>query len=171
MYHQMNGFVKEINEIKQKMDPEATSNSPSAYIAKMKWLKGKWPENKDSTAARLIKPVLYSIAPPLQHAIVADNLDYFSKHYDKTAENSNALLAIACLCGSQNIADFLLGKMELSYTSAGHEYILSYASSSPNIEWAEAIAVSFKKAAKPIPREIYSYADDDTLDRITRIFE
>ncbi len=155
----------------QKACQEAIGSNITVYTSKVKQIKEKWAHQSDSTPARLMGNLLSSNIPPLYHSIVADNVEYFRKNYDITKVNSNELLAIACLCGSQKVADFLLKKLNLNYLSPGYEYILTYAATSNNIDWVKKIAEVMSQDQKEIPKDLAAFADFSVINTIEEIFE
>lgn len=134
---------------------EAIGGKESEYQNNIKFLTEKWSKATQSTAKELVGPVL-SQTTPMNYAIIVDNDTYFKLHYadEKEKMNSNAALAIACLCGAEKIATFLLEQLNLTYSSAGHDYILRYAAESMNTKWAQKIAKEMSQSMQDVPAEI-----------------
>jgi hypothetical protein len=130
-----------------------------------------WKTQSDSTAKRLIMPILTENPTRLASAILADDLEAFNKNYkEKDTAQSDALLLTACLCGSRHIADLLLEQLGSSYTDEKRPNVLAYAATSPNIEWAHDIAAALAKAGKKMPDEVYGVAPARAID-LLQIFE
>jgi hypothetical protein len=104
--------------------------------------------------------------------MIADNLDFFKKHYKEDSAHADQYLAISCLCGSQKIAEFLLDKLKLSYLSSDcKETILGYVSASNNVEWAKQIATIMSRNRESMPKAVYGLAcNDSTIREISAIF-
>lgn len=114
-------------------------------------------EPPDSTLRRLIGSFVTSPQNPvpLHAAMIVDNVTIFSKLYLENPRNLEENLKQACLCGSKQIAEWLLAQQNATYTSEAYEYILSYVTwikDKCHNEWAEEIIQAFEIARKPLPK-------------------
>lgn len=148
---------------------EAGKNSHE-YTTKIDALKARWNPKKDSTEARIMRPILSLHTSPLQYSVIADNLEYFKLHYKEEKLEPESALQIACLCGSRNITDFLLQEMNLNYLSPDHEYLLPYISASQNTEWMKDIATKMAQEGKSMPQDIIRLAAGKVFNMIRDIF-
>ena len=158
---------------KNKRDyQEATGSVDQAYEQKLDWLLKRWFKEDDGTAARLIKPILFLSSSPFYQSIIADNLDFFKKDYNEDSAHADQYVALACLCGSNKIAEFLLDKLNLTYLSPGcKDTILGYVSASNNVEWAKQIATIMSQNRESMPKTVYGLAYNDSIIReISAIF-
>lgn len=162
-------FKKRADET-QKYLSEAIGNNSEQFEKNLNWLKNRWSGKEDGTAERVICPVLYLHTSSLNQSIIVDNLSYFEKNYIKEKMNSNELLAIACLCGSRQIAEFLLNELKQNYLSQKYEFILGYVTASPNLEWAKEIARILSEACRPMPNDVFRLANFDTVEVLEKIF-
>jgi hypothetical protein len=105
-------------------------------------------------------------------ALVEDNLDYFKFHYQEVySSDLEEPLVRACLCGSENIANFLLKGLHASYTDEEYRYLLGYVSASPNETLAKTIAEQIAKEGLEMPDNITSLAASyGVIDEIKEIF-
>lgn len=152
---------------------EAAGNNKSVFHAKKSMLKKKWEEIAkygigDCHEVRIISPILFRKLTPINVAIIADNLQYFKEKYVTSPEVNKEKLEIACLCGSENIANFLLKpvKKPISYYS----FMLPYVAASMNEKWIEKIALEMKQKNIPMPDNIYNFSDIKTINMIKNIF-
>jgi hypothetical protein len=149
----------------------AMGEDKDKFKEKMEWLQNKWKNRNYGLLANLICPIIFNKVKPIYIAIIADNINYFKLYYESECKLKEAL-SMACLCGSQQIADFLLKTLNQSYLSKENEYTLGYVTTSPNIEWAKNIATQMAKAGKSMPKSVYGKeSDDDVIDIIENIFE
>jgi len=90
-------------------------------------LQAKWialAKQDEYAETRIISPILFnkSKSTPVNTSILSDNLRYFEANYEKEyADNLLKALTLACLCGSKNVADFLLRTLGKTYLSEGRE--------------------------------------------------
>jgi len=164
---------RKIIEENKRIYFEAIGRVDGIYVEKLEWLVNRWVNEEDSTAARIIKPFLWHSSDPFYQSIIADNLGYFTNLYKKELVNPNMCLAMACLCGSQKIGEFLLNDLKLTYLTPKHEdYILGYVSSSMNKGWAKNIALLMAQSGKSMPKSVYGEAASDNMIReISAIFK
>ena len=162
-------MLTEIIEGNKRRYFDAIGGEDSNYVEKLSWLKNRWFTETDSRERRLINPLIYQYSTPLHQAIVADNISFFTKNHNK-AELRN-YLDIACLCGSKNIADFLLTQLKVEYSTPGYELLLGYIASSMNGGWAIEAADHMAKKGTVMPKNVYGLASNDhVIDEILKIF-
>lgn len=156
-----------------KIYPEAVGENVKEYEEKLKWLKEKWNDEDDNHEVRLISHIYHTISA-LNQAVIADNVSYFKEHlykyYKKGDSYLHELLATACLCGSKQVAEFLLKEFNEDYFSKGNDFILGYVVASPNLEWAEEIATKLAKSGRSMPGDVIVYANMSTMDKLEEIF-
>ncbi len=140
------------------------------YTSKIAQLRTKWTGQCDTTCDRLILPLLSGANIPIHYAVIADNLDYFKANHETSKIKLDETLRIACLCGSKDVAEFILATLKLNYLSPGCEFVLSYAAASENTAWVEQIATEFSKAGRTIPEDIYIHTDPAMIRKIKAIF-
>ncbi len=166
-YQQQNTKIYE-NAVK-----EAAGVDPAAP-EKIALLQKKWRNEvyRDTEAAYVICPILFTKTKPIHTAIIADNINYFKNHYhEELAGNYEPALAEACLCGSRAIAEFLLSELNSSFATDHHSYLLAYVAASMNVEWAKDIARDMAQAKMTMPKTIYNIADYKTIDLIIAVFK
>jgi len=137
-----------------------------AYLKELWLVKGK--KLGDCDEVRLMGKVLFASLTPMHAAIIVDNLDYFKSNFQGTAEIDEKLLRVACLCGAENIANFLLGRCDNPLYK--YDFILTHISASPNKEWAEAVARQMNDKHMEMPVEVDLYSDQSTAQSIANIF-
>lgn len=147
------------------------------FDAKFQSLQKKWQDlaKKDEySETRVISPLLFnkSKRTSVNTSILSDNLSYFEAHYEKEyGDNPTKALTLACLCGSKNVADFLLRKLGKTYLSEEFDFVLGYAAASFNVEWVKEIAFAMVSNKIPMPRFVYSSVNSqEMVDEITKIF-
>ncbi len=171
MYHQQPGTKNfPADNANQQNYIKAIGREDAEYSTKINWLKKRWDATQDSAPARLICPLLYAPAAPLFHAVIADNFEYFKQNYNPESVNLNRILAIACLCGSEHIADFVLKQLKSNYLSPEQEYMLGYVAASMNTKWAENIARTMANAGKNMPASAQDFATDQVVNSLEKIF-
>lgn len=170
MFYQID-LQKDIMADYKKSCTEAIGLNVEEHTVKLAWLKEKWNNARDSHPARLICPMLSEPVSAFHHSIISNNLGYFKLNYNKNEVNSNALLAIACLCGSEDIANFLLKQLGSNYLSTENEYVLGYVLASQNTKWAKNIASTLALAGKKMPGDLRDFADRSMVEAIGKIFQ
>jgi hypothetical protein len=163
-----------------------TIEEHKAFDEKVAWLKKRW-KGEHSLVTEVMSPMIaFDLTPVFYAAIIIDNLEYFKKHYHEKQAYDN--LQRACLCGSQKIAEFLLDKLKIDYSSSDPEYdfILGYVAASiavsvsasgdttfsGNTTWLKKIATILANAEKKVPGSIYGLGTHDKiLDIIDDIFD
>ena len=144
--------------------------SADLFAIQLSWLKDKWHQLNDSDEKRLACSLIFRKLSPINTAIIADSLTFFKANYEKAfLDDLGKPLLWACLCGSQKIADFLLEKLNRSYTS--DEDVLVYASASNNLRWVEEIgrAVYEANADKEMP-DIFLCTEFEMRAALHKIF-
>lgn len=135
----------------------AINDTPLFFKEKILWLQEKWgglsKNFGDSHELRNISSCVFDTITPLNAAIIVDNLAYFKEKYIQDTEKTYKLFQIACLCGSEGIANFLYEKLE---TKPEPSTLLQLVSASQNQEWAKKIA----KEIKTIPDEVYLFCTE-----------
>lgn len=156
----------------QKLSMEAIGTTRESYLAKIKWLQENWKGKSDSTATRIICPLIYHNLDFFGQALIADNGDYFQKEYIKikTTVNPNELLALACLCGSQRVAEVLLKDLGKDCLSPDYAYMLDYVAASRNTVWAVSIARTLVAAGRKMPKMLVT-EDEVVLEVLTKVFQ
>jgi hypothetical protein len=149
---------------------EAVGSDFDSFLGKLTFLKTKWAKQialGDSVEGRLISPVLFHKATPLNYSIVSDRLDYFKKYFEEIKkELLSTTLMQACLCGSQLIAEFIAKELDMTPI-----HYLAYVCSSPNQAWAIALANKLSEQGKQLPSDIFLFCTElDTLTEIKKIF-
>lgn len=152
----------------QRVAPVQTASEDKG---KKEWLQTRWEKIiVDTPSKRLISTVL--IKPTrVDEALINDDLDYFKDNYTVDYPKKRKALEIACLCGSEKIADFLLKKLKEEFTNKKNEYLLAYASASPNQEWAKKIAKKMTESGLTMSDTVYSLANGKLIDEIVNIFK
>jgi len=144
------------------------------FEKKIGWLQEKWAkENSDSEELRLISSIIARKTSPTNLSIIADNLTYFTNNYKqeyKTDDNLKKALKLACLCGSEKIARFLLDKLKVSCSTYGYGFVLSFACASNNEKWCQSIAADMAKEKAPMPDGVYAYASYELISEMKKIF-
>lgn len=166
-YQQQNG------ENYQRAVKEALGQDPTVP-GKLEWLRKKWekPLYQNSEAALIISPILFGKTRPIHMAIVADNLEYFRGQYEQELEGNYELaLAEASLCGSRDVAEFLLQQLKSSFIADNHSDLLVYVAASNNTDWAIDIAREMAQAHITMPTTMYSIVDYKTIDNIISVFK
>jgi hypothetical protein len=151
---------------------EARGTDPNV-TNKIKWLKAKWTSELYNTGeeACLMQDILFSMSLlPIHIAVIADNLPYFKANYKYDSNNIGMFLQEACLCGSQNIADYLV-TVELKSSYKERPGLLAYIAASPNMEWAKQVARILVEEKLPMPRGVYRLTDGRTTREILAIFK
>lgn len=149
------------------------------FLAKIKAMQEKWKtlSKKDEyEETRIISPYLFNKTKrtPVNTSILSDNLEYFRENYVKEYSDHNLieLLEVACLSGSKGVAEFLLGKLEKTYSSKDCQFVLNYAAASFNISWVKEIAEIMSKQGIMIPNHIYSSMNsDEMIKEVIKVFE
>jgi phage gp36-like protein len=150
---------------------EARGSDPLT-TAKIEWLKAKWQNvryRKMGEETTMMHAILFESTTPLHTAVLADNLSYFKTHYTYNAENIELFLTEACLCGSKNIAEYLLAELKVSYKDFTES--LAYIAASMNTEWAKEVALLLAKQKLPMVLDVYRLADGPIVDEIAKIFK
>jgi len=153
---------------------EAVGENIDYFRSNMEALKGIWQlvaqKIGDCDEVRLMGKVLFSDLTPVNAAIISDNLDFFKKHYQMTAEIDENLLRITCLCGAEEITNYLLEKCHNPLQK--YDFILTYVSTSPNEEWVKRIASEMHNKNMEIPKGIYVFCfDSERVALIVNIFD
>jgi len=145
----------------EKEGLKAVGSDVAGYEAKIAWLKKKWPrDSRDSTAFRVIGPVLHVSAAHICLSVMADNVKYFDSHFNSQEIDPMSLLGLACLSGSKQVAESLMDKCQLNYLSPDCDFLLGLVCASPNIQWAKEIALTLAKADKEIPSNVSLFTDN-----------
>jgi len=163
---------------KRELDKEelrkAAGESLEDFEEKIQWLQEKWCKKQyDSNELRLMSSIIIRPTNAINFSIISDNIEYFKDNYLDEYGSDNQLkkaLKLACLCGSKQIADFLLNKLEARYSTEGYDFVLGYACTSNNLAWVEAIAKAMKEDGVKMPDCVYGYADYNLIDVIEKIF-
>ncbi len=153
-------FTQKDQELVYAMAVKKAAGDADVFLKKMTWLKNRWEKElkKDSTAGRLIAPIIFRQTTPINVSIIADNIDYFRDRYQEACgDDLERALQRACLCGSRNVADFLLEKLGSSYIDKGCEYVLAYACASMNEEWIREIASAMANAHREMPNLVFLF--------------
>jgi hypothetical protein len=79
-------------------------------------------------------------------------------------------LAIACLCGSQQVAEYLLKELGKNYLSPNYEYMVDYVAASENATWAVVIARKLVEAGREMP-EMLVTENETVLEILARVFQ
>jgi hypothetical protein len=165
-------FYKE--ELTKEELKKAVGNNINYFEEKIKWLQEKWGhENSDSEELRLISSIIVRKTNPTNFSIIADNLEYFKDSYIKEYKSDNDLkkaLKLGCLCGSQKIAEFLLNKLSVNYSTVGYDFVLSSACASNNEEWCKSIAKVMAREKTLMPKGVYAYASSALISEMKKIF-
>jgi len=148
---------------------QAAGKDSLKYQERMGFLKSKWPGNDDSEAMRLISSVIYRPTFPIYYAVITDNLDYFKDNYKNSKLDLQRTLAIACLCGSRQIGDFLFNEMKLSYSSPECGDVLPYLAASDNMDWIKDVVASMMRDRASIPDSAFTWAGTETARTIFRL--
>ncbi len=158
----------------QKDELRNAVENPNDFEKKIGWLQEKWvKENSDSEELRLISSIIVRKTNPTNFSIIADNLTYFANSYEKEYKTDNNLkkaLKLACLCGSEKIAVFLLDKLKVNYSTPGYDFVLSFACASNNEKWCQSIAADMVKEKAPMPDGVYAYASYKLINEMKKIF-
>lgn len=143
------------------------------FVDKRDWLKKRWIKIGDSEETRLMRPIILKQPNILNNALIDDELDYFKAHYEKVyKDRPEQALARACLCGSEQVADFLLlDLLKSSYTDEKYPYLLNYICASSNLEWAKTVTKEMQQKGLVMPKHICRFANYETADIIRKIFD
>lgn len=150
---------------------EAKGTDPKTE-QKIAWLKDKWTNPRYKNAGEetnLMHSILFMPAQPIHSAVISDNITYFKANYKYNSEFIELFLQEACLCGSKNIAEYLLKGIKSSYKERPE--LLVYVAASMNLEWAKEIAHALIKENISMPIDIYRLTDGAELDTIIEIFK
>ena len=162
------------NDLDEKVYKEAVGNDLAGFEKKILSLQTKWGAKKsDSDELRLIGPLLTRKTNPVNFALMMNNVEYFKANY-KTyykPEQYKGMLILACLCGSDKIANFLLSELKADYTTKGYEFILGDVCASDNEAWAKSIAEYMFSKNVPMPEGIYLYASWNLIESLENIFK
>ena len=153
----------------QQAITKAMGKNPQA-VAKIKQLRDKWSSARYQDIGEensIMYPILFMKASPIHTAIITDNLVYFKKHFEP--QIAKLALTEACLCGSRNIAAYLLTVLNSNYIE--HPDLLAYIAASMNTEWARDVAHTMAEAKIPLPKQIYRLAEGPVIDMIVEIFK
>lgn len=163
---------------------EAMGIDPVTYTEKRNWLQDKWEkkieiDRGNSVTTRIMGPIVLEKCGPIYVSIIADNLDYFKKELELMRKNPKKTsyfdileaFNIACLCGSQQIGEFLLKELNIDYLQKEYEYILGYVCASRNEEWMKVIARAMAQANKKIPSLNLTDTTFTIAEMIEGIFE
>jgi hypothetical protein len=170
MFRQRKSIFKESKSNSEEFDI-VRGNDPKT-LDKIKRLKEKWQTSrylKLRQEASIMNAILLNPPTPMHVAVLSDNLPYFEENYKKSnPENLELFLIAAFLCGSRNIAEYLLKKCESSYIT--YTPSLAYIAASLNPEWAEEVANMLAQQNVPMVKDIYRLASDPMIDKIRAIF-
>lgn len=150
---------------------EAERSLNESVCTKIKWLKEKWNSKryqKMIEEVSLMHAILFMQTKPIHVAVVVDDLISFKAHYTQTPEDIELFLMEACLCGSKNIANFLLEQNKSTYKERPD--LLGYIAGSMNIEWAKDVAFQLAQAKLSLPEEVHRLAEGETARAIAEIF-
>lgn len=153
--------------------PTAEKGLDIQEVDKKKWLKERWEKIKsDTTEKRLMAPMVFQATHDVNNALIEDNLSYFELHYQEVyPDNLEKALARACLCGSEKIAESLLNKLASSYADERYQYLVGYASASPNQEFAKKIARQMANAGLEMPGVVIKLGSYKLINEIKEIFK
>lgn len=141
------------------------------YNKKLEWLRDKWSKKRDGTVKRLMDNFLLKEISPLNISIISDNLSYFHAHYRGSSLDMLTALDKACLCGSQQVGEFIMKELKLDYLSEDNEHILSYIAASQNTHWMQDVAEKMARAHKPMPNSLRRLGDNyKVIQMIVKIF-
>lgn len=151
--------------------------SQIAFDQKVAWLQAKWHLISDCEKKRFACELIFTDYTPLQKAIIADGIDYFEKYYEinkddqSLKQEQDAIIAWACLCGSERIVAFLMKVLNRHYDTDPR--LLIYASASNNVKFVEKIKDAIMCSPNPILAQstefaIYSLCSVPEIYRIIR---
>jgi len=167
---------KKIDEIYKRQMRKAVGEYSGVFLKKLEQLQKKWQEMPDDfPETRFIGPIIAHKLHPVNACIIADNLNYFEENYKNFYQDEDKILIkalrLACLSGSQKIAESLLKKLKADYLTEGYEFILSYVLSSGEHEWAKTIATVMAKHRKDMPQDVWLFANSELAFEIKKIFD
>lgn len=171
MYHQKNTLKN-----KDEQNLARGTLGPAIFVVKYKHLKNKWEtwsENHgDNEISRLMAHIFTQPTSPKNIALVADNVKYIEEKYKSYSEKDlQEILQLACLCGSKNIGEFLIKKLEIDFKNENNSFVLSYTSASENSDWILELAKIMKEKGQNMPDDIYFLCDSSsTTDKLKHIF-
>jgi len=154
-------------------------NNAVKFKLKYKWLQDKWHNIAsngigDCQELRLISPIIFATLTPVNASLIIDNVNYFKEHYKEEKEWEKTFF-IACLCGSEEVASFLLDLLDRSKKKPDPGATLAYIAASQNGEWAQKMARELaEKGIKDIlsGSGFYLFCDDiKTKTAVSQIFE
>ncbi len=126
---------------------------------KIRVLADKWNKASDSTGKRLVSKILklYKNTDSALQSILVDDPALFEKTFKESQRIHSALfwLEIACLCGSQKVANYLLIQEKVNILDS--EDAIAYALSSGNQEFALQLATLAKEKGQVDPGKIFLY--------------
>jgi hypothetical protein len=142
------------------------------FQKKLSWLQSKWKTDKEYPYPIEIHQILFGTTKPIYDALIADNLDYFQKAYIKEKDriNKGQALDFSCLCGSKEIANFLLEELKIDYLS--DDQIVDNICSSPNLAWALQVVEIVAKSGKTMPMCVYRLdVPFDLMEKTIQLFD
>lgn len=174
--------VEKQNNIEDQNDLELSSTQLRInYVnleQKIKWLRTKWTKPsryaKRSDEHDMMGLLVYPgfKRRPIFDLVIADKLSEFQLEYIDNPKDMPQYFMMACLCGSQKIAEYMLTcKLNSSYETYQEPDMLGHIAASPNHKWAKEIAQLFASKKFPMSKSIYRLTHGEITRQIIAIYK
>jgi hypothetical protein len=169
MFYRYGGGNNDSKPPSEIFDKATTRGTDPSVPHKIECLKEKWKTKKYCQIGEettLMHALLFRQVQPIHTAVLWDNVNYFRENCFPEAMQS--YLIEACLCGSRQVAEYVLATLGIDYKERPD--LLGYIAASVNDEWIRDVACEMAKERLSMPSNVYRLSDPAVRDTIIAIF-